>query len=455
MTTPRFSPWQRAVALLLTLMLFAAACGSDEPDDSAADEEETTEPAEEEEAEPAEEEEAEPAEEQEAEPAEGEDAEPVEGEAESVQAGGSGDRERLTEKCAAGVDESTPAGAALARACAMPLDESILGRLLVETCVDERLNPRFYFEFDVEPSDESSAEPETVVVLLFFFHMMVRFHPVDVLDPSGTGFEPASAFLPPAPQLGIGDSQVWVIDTGTHGQFVSQIIDEMLGSSPASVSAFELTRQGDVPVSPFMNVDLSSLALDSDGAVLVTDELSVAEVLRAILVREDVDHSKLVVNMSFGAYNCGEEPSELAPAIRDLVDAGATLVASAGNDETAEPIWPAAFPEVISVGSHVTGDPDTRSCFSNFAAYVDYWVPGEEVQTSMGTWSGTSFAAPQVTAMMAGGNNGAAASSSAPQNVDGGGAMSTVTVTLDDGSTLDLMTFCDPSGEYAPRNTGN
>jgi subtilisin family serine protease len=100
------------------------------------------------------------------------------------------------------------------------------------------------------------------------------------------------------------------------------------------------------------------------------------------------------------------------------------VVAAAGNNAQGRPFWPAAFKHVIAVGAVDTrkGDP-TRAAFSNFGDWVDCCAPGVGVRSTYVTgdwrldapgddgsieqfdgwacWSGTSFAAPQVTAAIA------------------------------------------------------
>ncbi|MBL8952483.1 MAG: S8 family serine peptidase, partial [Myxococcaceae bacterium] len=106
-----------------------------------------------------------------------------------------------------------------------------------------------------------------------------------------------------------------------------------------------------------------------------------------------------VVNMSFS----NTDPNKYgAAAMRQAVEAavaqGVLLVSSAGNENTGVAPWPAAFDEVLSVGS--TDVNDRRAASSNFGRWVDVAAPGQSVLT---TWldvyqsqSGTSFSAPYV-----------------------------------------------------------
>ncbi|MFC5729196.1 MULTISPECIES: S8 family peptidase [Nocardioides] len=113
---------------------------------------------------------------------------------------------------------------------------------------------------------------------------------------------------------------------------------------------------------------------------------------------------------------------EMLAATYGLDDGEETLiVAAAGNDGSDRPFWPAAFPWVVSVGSV---DPDgTVSDFSNHGSWVDVYARGRDIVnafpegsytcyeppnvgevrsfTGLAQWSGTSFATPVVTGLIA------------------------------------------------------
>jgi subtilisin family serine protease len=110
-----------------------------------------------------------------------------------------------------------------------------------------------------------------------------------------------------------------------------------------------------------------------------------------------VDHDANVINMSFSTT---ENSPALAAAIDYATRKGVICVAAAGNDGKATPVWPAAYDNVIGVGS--TNNSFIRSLFSNFGSpLVSLAAPGEgDVTVYPGNhyaqvW-GTSFSSPLV-----------------------------------------------------------
>ena len=111
----------------------------------------------------------------------------------------------------------------------------------------------------------------------------------------------------------------------------------------------------------------------------------------------------------------------LADAIADLDGAGTVVVASAGNDATCAPQYPAVLPEVVAVGAlDANRNP---APFTNYGPWVRACTLGVDVVSSFfdgfngdgpvvdgadaddfrgwARWSGTSFAAPRVVAALA------------------------------------------------------
>lgn len=127
-----------------------------------------------------------------------------------------------------------------------------------------------------------------------------------------------------------------------------------------------------------------------------------------------------LVNLSFGGYSqIGMEA--LARAVEAVQSAGAVVVASAGNDATCVPMFPAVLPDVVGVAAlNRNGDP---APFTNYGDWVSACTLGSEVVSTFfdwngahpeedgvdiddftggwAVWSGTSFAAPRVVAALA------------------------------------------------------
>lgn len=111
----------------------------------------------------------------------------------------------------------------------------------------------------------------------------------------------------------------------------------------------------------------------------------------------DVD----IVNMSFS----GPQDNALAAAIARMSKKGVVFIAAAGNmGPTAAPSYPAAYPNVIAVTAVNRNGMNYKS--ANRGSYIDVAAPGVDILTALpdakqGYRTGTSFAVPFVTAIMA------------------------------------------------------
>jgi hypothetical protein len=177
-----------------------------------------------------------------------------------------------------------------------------------------------------------------------------------------------------------------------HGTFIAGVIDHI--QPGCSITLFRvLTTYGD------------------------GDEAAIAAVLRGLTI-DDPEHT--IINLSFGAYVL-ENPIVLEWAIRTLQDKGVVFVASAGNDGTCSPQYPAAFSGVVSVGAI---GPSGPAPFSNYGPWVRACAPGVDILSTFFTnfngratagasgtdpdlfqgwaiWSGTSFSGPAVVGALA------------------------------------------------------
>lgn len=111
------------------------------------------------------------------------------------------------------------------------------------------------------------------------------------------------------------------------------------------------------------------------------------------------DHGADVINMSLGNYASAEF---LHDAIRYAYDRGVVLVAASGNDNTDQPGYPAAYPEVFAVAATDAGD--NKAPFSNYGDYIDVAAPGDAIASTYpgnqyAALSGTSMASPHVAAL--------------------------------------------------------
>jgi len=103
-----------------------------------------------------------------------------------------------------------------------------------------------------------------------------------------------------------------------------------------------------------------------------------------------------VINMSFGTLS---DTKAMREAVAYALGRGSLLVASAGNDNTSTPQYPAAYPGVITVAA--TNLADQKASFSNFGSNVVVDAPGVDIISAYpgGGYayaSGTSFSAPEV-----------------------------------------------------------
>jgi thermitase len=113
------------------------------------------------------------------------------------------------------------------------------------------------------------------------------------------------------------------------------------------------------------------------------------------------DHGAKVINMSLGNYADAEF---LHDAIRYAFDQDVVLIAATGNDNTSDPGFPAAYPEVFAVSA--TDEQSQRAPFSNYGDYIDVVAPGVSIASTYphnqyAALSGTSMASPHVSALAA------------------------------------------------------
>ena len=198
--------------------------------------------------------------------------------------------------------------------------------------------------------------------------------------------------------VGEGDSFL-DFDAG-HGTFVAGIIDQV--APHAEISVYR--------------------AIDSDGIG--------SEVAVACAMIEAVKAGNQIINLSLGCQAHDDFPPVALQAALTVIgelDAGkpdadkTIIVAAAGNCGDTRPFWPAAFPGVISVAglnpnmtpSQWSGHGFWVTCSTVGQGLCSTFVSGQEsplidpaetifpAPNPFAVWSGTSFAAPQVTGAIA------------------------------------------------------
>ena len=121
----------------------------------------------------------------------------------------------------------------------------------------------------------------------------------------------------------------------------------------------------------------------------------------AIAMNWAVNHGARVMSLSGGGFTSS---ATLQSAVDYAWSKGVLLVASAGNEANANPVYPAATNHVIGVAA--TTQADTAASFSSYGSWIFLSAPGTPIYTTQkggtyGNWWGTSFSAPMVAGAVA------------------------------------------------------
>ena len=225
----------------------------------------------------------------------------------------------------------------------------------------------------------SPAPGSTRIVILDTGLASGRDRPA-LLSASPVSMTSASADVPDA------NNDRWLDPVAGHGTFIAGIIERIAPGCEIEVRRV-LGPQGD--------------GRESDVVAAIED----------IALRND---PPAFLNLSFGGHVWEKAPL-LSAAVLRAQRRGVVVVASAGNDGTCRPSYPAAIPGVVSVGAI---GPYGPARFSNYGDWVRACAPGVDVVSSFfaafdglevpsggrdidrfrdwAVWSGTSFAAPAV-----------------------------------------------------------
>ena len=199
------------------------------------------------------------------------------------------------------------------------------------------------------------------------------------------------------PGNGIDDDNNGYIDDVNGWDFVNDdnsvndnTSDENHGTHIAGIIGAKEGNGGIKGIAP--NVKILPLKFSEDGKGRTSSVIEAIEYAKKMGVR--------IINCSFGASNYN-------PALSDeMKSTGILFVCAAGNNGSAEPIYPAAFelPNVLSVAA--VDNKGGLASFSNYNESVDVAAPGVKILSIAANngydyYSGTSSAAPQVTGMAA------------------------------------------------------
>lgn len=107
------------------------------------------------------------------------------------------------------------------------------------------------------------------------------------------------------------------------------------------------------------------------------------------------DNGAKIINCSWGGTYRSQVYQDILTHV--TLDLGCLIVAAAGNENVATPLYPAAYDYVLSVGA--TDKNDKRASFSNYGTTLDLVAPGVSIFTTRyddgyGNTDGTSFSSP-------------------------------------------------------------
>lgn len=205
----------------------------------------------------------------------------------------------------------------------------------------------------------------------------------DGIDNDGNGYVDDIYGINPA------DNNVDPMDEDGHGTQVAGIIGAV-GDNSTGVAG--------------VNWSVSLLPcrfMDVNGEGFVSDAIAC---LNYVLALKQRGENIVATNNSWGGPQFSQA---LYNAVQAHYDAGILFIASAGNDNTQAPFYPAAFdlPNVISVSAH--GQSGSKADFANYGRnWVDLSAPGVAIYTTdldnqYSLASGTSMSAPVVTGVAA------------------------------------------------------
>ncbi len=231
-------------------------------------------------------------------------------------------------------------------------------------------------------------------------------------------------------ELGHGRKDLWLRDVGVEEPGDYDPLDEVppFGQNPAKPMLDLAAGHGTFVAGTIRRVDDAAnvvvlRALDTEG--IGGEDMVATAICRAAEIFKREEHGgRGVLNLSLGMETIDDlPPMAIERALQELPP-DVVVVAAAGNEPSRRPLWPAASKRVIAVAGLC--DNLQPSSWSNRGAFVDFstraegivstFVTGEETPRpdqpppdtfpayqpySYAAWTGTSFAAPQVSARIA------------------------------------------------------
>ncbi|HCC59315.1 MAG TPA: alkaline serine protease [Solibacterales bacterium] len=187
---------------------------------------------------------------------------------------------------------------------------------------------------------------------------------------------------------------------GTHPDLATKLVPGwsfLTGTSNTSdVLGHGTATAGTAAAATNNGIGVAGLAANNTIMPLVvlnsSDYASYSDIASAITYA--ADHGVRIINISIGGSSAS---STLQSAVDYAWNKGAVIFASAMNNSSSTPYYPAACNNVVAVSA--TEPNDTLATFSNYGTWIDLAAPGDNILTTnngggYGTWWGTSFASP-------------------------------------------------------------
>jgi cell wall-associated protease len=169
-----------------------------------------------------------------------------------------------------------------------------------------------------------------------------------------------------------GDCHGWNFTENIASDLAKDVTDiDGHGTHVSGIIAAALNGQGIVGVYPRALIMPIKVMKDSGST---SDVLSSDSFARGIIYA--VDNGAQVINMSLG-WPRALETKNLREAVGYALQKNVVIVAAAGNNNSAEPIFPCAYEGVVCVAASTLDG--TFASFSNFGGHIDTIAPGEGI----------------------------------------------------------------------------